>query len=272
MRRSVAYGCSLLGILSLIACENVSSSPEVPASIEFAPLAFPSVAVGDVMRDTLGNPQPFRAIVRNVRGDIIEDAPVRYLYVQFGRDSALQVDSVTGAVRAIKVPSGSPVQLAARYQTALQILRDIKVSRTPDTVFATPAVRPTLQVSLPDTGRQAVQSNSAGVDVRVQYRDSTKALRDVSDWLVRFAVIRPANRSNDTAAAVYVISENGTPGQTAVTSGGGTATRRIRVRADRFPAAGRGVDTVVVEAVAVRRGVPVPGAPVQILIPVTRRP
>lgn len=270
--RGAVHTVVLLIAVPLTACENVSGSPDVPASIEFAPLAFPSVALGDVMRDTLGNPQPFRAIVRNVRGDIIEDAPVRYLYVQLGRDSALQVDSVTGAVRATKVPSGSPVQLAARYQTALQILRDIKVSRTPDTAFANPAVRPTLQVSLPDTGRQAVQRNSAGVDVRVQYRDSTGALKDVADWLVRFAVTRPANRTNDTAAAVYVISENGTPGQTAVTSGGGTAARRIRVRADRFPAAGTAVDTVVIEAVAVRRGVPVPGAPVQILIPVTRRP
>lgn len=272
MRRGARHALSLVSVLLLTACENVSSSPDVPASIEFAPLAFPSVAVGDVMRDTLGSPQPFRAIVRNVRGDIIEDAPVRYLYVQFRRDSALQVDSVSGAVRALKVPSGSPVQLAARYETALQILRDVKVSRTPDTAFANPAVRPTLQVSLPDTGRQAVQSNSAGVEVRVQYRDSTKALKDVSDWLVRFAVTRPANRTNDTAAAVYVISENGTPGQTAVTSGSGTAVRRIRIRADRFPAAGRSVDTVVVEAVAMRRGVPVPGAPVQILIPVSRRP
>jgi hypothetical protein len=271
-RRAVLWATATVGAVTLVACENVSSSPNVPASIEFAPLAFPSVAVGDVLRDTLGTPQPFRAIVRNVAGDVIEDAPVRYLYVQFARDSALQVDSLTGAVRALKVPTGSPVQIAALYEPALLIVRDVKVSRTPDTVFVTTATRPLLQVSLPDTGRQATQSNSAPVDVRLQYRDSTGALKDVSDWLVRFAVTRPANLRNDTAAAVYVISENGTPGQTAVTTGGGTAARRIRVRADRFPAAGTTVDTVVVEAVAVRRGVPVPGAPVQILVPVSRRP
>jgi len=94
----------------------------------------------------------------------------------------------------------------------------------------------------------------------------------VNGWLVRFAVVRPANRLNDTAAAVYLVDDRGRAGQVDTTGTEGLASRRVRVRSSRFPAAGAAVDTIEIEAAVMVRGEPVGGAPVRIRVPVGTSP
>jgi hypothetical protein len=250
------------------ACADIVTDPLVPVTIEAEPQAFPSIAIGDVLRDTLGNEQPIRVTVRNIQGDVIEDAPIRYLYVQAQRDSALEVDSTTGRVLVRKQPAAGQLQIAARYAFALQVLIPVIVTNEPDTAFATDTdLR--LVGFVPDTGRRGVDSNSVSVGTRVQYKNATQALQPVNDWLVRYAIVRPANQTNDTTASVFLVNENGRPSQIDTTDGSGSASRRVRVRPLLFPAAGRTVDTVEVEAMIWRRGQPVKGAPIRILIPVS---
>lgn len=249
------------------ACADIVTDPLVPVSIEAEPQAFPSIAVGDVLRDTLGVPQPIRVTLRNIQGDVIADAPIRYLYVQAQRDSALEVDSTTGLVRVLKRPASGPLQIAARFAFDLQVLIPLIVTNEPDTAFTTDTVL-RLVGFVPDTGRRGADSNSVSLGTRVQYKNATGALQPVNDWLVRYAVVRPANRTNDTTASVFLVNENGRPSQIDTTDAGGSAARRVRVRPLQFPAAGRTVDTVEVEAMTWRRGRPVPGAPIRFLIPV----
>ncbi len=246
-------------------CAQIGTDPDVPASIEALPLPFPSIAIGDVLRDTLGVEQPLRAVLRNVRGDIIADAPVRWLYVQYARDSALEVDSVTGHIRALSLPTGT-AQVAARYASSLQILLPIRVTNAPDTAFRADSAH--LVGFVPDTGRLGADSNSVAVTVRLQYRNATNVLQNADHWLVRFTVVRPANLANDTTAAVFLMDDNRRPSQLDTTTAG-LASRRVRVRPLQFPATGVDVDTVEVEAMVMRQGVPVPGAPIRILVPVS---
>jgi phosphotransferase system HPr-like phosphotransfer protein len=247
-------------------CAEIGTDPAVPASIEFSKLPFPAIAVGDSLRDTLGVAVPLRAIVRNIGGDEIVDAPLRYL----SRDTLLVVDSVTGHVFARARPSTNPVSVASRFEQSLQILSTLRVTNAPDTAFRTDTAALRSLVSEGVIG--AADSNTVAVEVRVQGPDEADALQNVNGWLVRFAVVRPANRLNDTAAAVYLVDDRGRAGQVDTTGTEGLASRRVRVRSSRFPAAGAAVDTIEIEAAVMVRGAPVRGAPVRIRVPVGTRP
>lgn len=249
-------------MLASVACAEIGTDPDVPASLEIARFPFPSVAVGDSLRDTLGVAFPVRAIVRNISGGVLEDAPIRYL----SRDTMLLVDSVTGHVFARALPAQNPASVAARFEQALQILAQVRVTNGPDTVFRTDTAALPSLVSEGVIG--AADSNTVAVQVHVRYRSSTDALQNVNDWLVRFAVVSPANLTNDTAAAVYLVDDRGRAGQIDTTGSDGFASRRVRVRSSRFPAPGVAEDTIEVEAAVMRRGVAVPGAPVRIRVPV----
>lgn len=244
--------------MASVACAEIGTDPNVPASLEIARFPFPSVAVGDSMRDTLGVAFPVRAIVRNISGDVIEDAPLRYL----SRDTLLVVDSVTGHVFARGVPTQNPASVAARFEQALQILAPVRVTTAPDTAFRTDTAALPALVSEAVIG--AADSNTVAVQVRVQ----TDSLQNVNAWLVRFAVVHPANAVNDTAGAVYLVDDRGRASQIDTTGTDGFASRRVRVRSSRYPAAGVTVDTITIEAAVMRRGEPIKGAPVQIRVPV----
>ncbi len=255
-----------LAAISFGACATIDTDPSVPASIEVAPFAFPSIAIGDSLRDTLGVAQPLRVILRNIDGDVIENPPIRFLYVQSERDSAIVVDSVTGMVEVVKRPTGTNIQIAARFEEAIQILIPIRVTNAPESVFRVGT--PSIKGFVPDTGGLGNAENSVPVEVRVQYVDSLDRLANVGDWLVRFAVVKPDNRLNDPTRSVFLVNDNFRASQIDTTEANGTAGRRLRIRPSLFPAGGAAIDTVEVEAMVYVRGDTVPGAPVRILIPV----
>lgn len=248
------------------ACAEIGTGPDVPAAIELAPFPFPSIVVGDTLRDITGRVAPVRAIVRNTAGDPIDPAPVRYLYADFNRDSALLVDSLTGLVVARKAIT-SEARIAARVGGALQVLRPLIVTQRPDTAFITAAPSP-FTVTLPDTGRAGAQSNSSpALTVSVQSRAADR-LNGVAGWLVRFEIVKPANPTNDTSATVYLVDDRGSASVVDTTDGGGSAGRRVRIRAGFYPPVSG--DTVDVRATVLYRGTAVPGAPVRLRLPVRR--
>jgi hypothetical protein len=256
--------CTCVLAVAVVGCADINTDPAVPASIELGAQAFPSIAVGDSLRDTLGVARPLRALLRNLRGDVIEDAPVRFL----SRDAALVVDSVTGHAFAVSRPSGGNVQVAARFEQALQALQSIRISREPDAVTRLDSAR--IDSLLADGTPGALAANRAEIAVRASWRDTAGAVQPSTDWLVRFAVVEPANPRNDTTAAVFLIDDVGRARQLDTTDTNGRASRFIRVRASLFPGAGVVEDTVVVEALVRRRGQSVPAEPLRIRVPVRR--
>ena len=134
-RWATRAGSGLVLVLVSAACAEVGSGPDVPAAIEIAELPSPSVVIGDTLRNIAGVVTPVRATVRNLSGDVIAGAAVRYLYADFGRDSAIAIDSVTGIVRALRATlGGSDGRLGARVGASLQVLKTVAVVLRPDTV------------------------------------------------------------------------------------------------------------------------------------------
>lgn len=267
-RAGAAAALALLGIAA--ACSTIGIDPAEPAAIEMAPLPAPAIVIGDSLRDANGVAMPVRAIVRNIRGEIITDAPVTYVYAEYNRDSALIVDPVSGYVTAVKEPAGE-ARLAARVGTALQVLRPIRVTLRPDSIDreGQPAIVE-LVTTLPDTNRTSAQANtSVGLNVVVRHVREDETTAPVRSWLVRYSLVMPANGTNDSTAAVFLVNEAGLASSIDTTDATGIATRFVRVRAALFPA-GTEPDSVVVEASASYRGVPLRGAPVRMTVPVRR--
>lgn len=257
----------IAGTIIGTACAEIGLGPNEPAAIEFTPFPSPSIVVGDTLRNIDGVVTPIRALVFNVRGDVIEDATTRYLYADFNTDSALQVDSATGMVIAKKLVSGDK-RLTARIGSTLQVLRPIRIVIRPDSVDGT---GPTtiLGTSLPDTGRAGAEANSTRAFTVTVRNLEGRTATPVRIWPVRFQLVSPANPTNDTTASAYLVDDQGRASTIDTTDESGSAARRVRIRAVLFPT-GAAVESVVVRAVASYKGVPLKGSPVRITAPVRR--
>ena len=250
------------------ACVEIGSEPNTPAAIELEPFASPSIVVGDTLRDVNGALARINAIVRNVRGEIITDAPVRFVYADFTRDSALQVDSSSGFVYALR-PANGEARIAARVGNTLQVLRTVIVTVRPDFMTVSKDTAAVLVTALPDTARLNDNPNISeplNVVVRHNLENTTTG---VNAWLVSFRIVAPANPANDSSAAAFLVNTAGRPSALDTTDAGGTATRRVRVRAAQFPA-GATTGVVAVEVTTSYRGKPIVGAPDTIYVPVRR--
>jgi hypothetical protein len=258
-------------IMTSAACAEVGSGPDVPAAIELTALPSPSVVIGDTLRTIDGVVAPVKAIVRNLSGDPIADAPVRYLYADFARDSALKVDSSSGIVVALRA-SSADARLAARVGTSLQVLKTVVVTSRPDSMDRVGQVTPTLfTTTLLDTGAVGRTANSSNaLTAVVRHKSSTAGVTTtVNGWPVRFELLSPANPTNDTTRSVYLVDDVGRASSLDTTDAGGVAGRKVRIRAALFPAAGV-TDSVIVQATATYRGQLLPGGPVRIALPVKR--
>ncbi len=249
------------------ACAEIGIGPNEAAAIELDPFPSPSVVVGDTLRTIDGVVSPVRARVFNVRGELIGDAAPRYLYADYNIDSALAIDSATGIVVARTLVAGDK-RIAARIGGTLQVLRGIRIVTRPDSVSGT-SLTEILGTTVPDTGRQGQENNSTkALSVTVRNRDGN-AVSPVRSWPVRFQLVSPANPTNDTMAAVYLVDDQGRASTLDTTDDSGAAGRRVRVRALQFPV-GAAVESVVVRATVTYRGQPLKGSPVRITAPVRR--
>ena len=251
-----------------VSCAEVGSAPDVPAAIELTALPSPSVVIGDTLRNIDGLVAPVKAVVRNVSGDVIVDANVRYLYADYARDSALAVDSITGIVRALKATKAD-ARLAARAGASLQILKILIVTQRPDSADAI-GLTPTLfTTTLADTGRTGANANtSPALSMTVRHVDST-GVTNVHGWPVKFEILSPANATNDTTKSAWLVDDQGRASVLDTTDGSGLAGRKVRVRAAQYPAVGV-TDSVIVRATATYKGKALKGVPVRLALPIKR--
>jgi hypothetical protein len=271
MRRT--FGCAVAGLV-LTACAEVGSGPDVPAAIEISDLPSPSVVIGDTLRDIAGVVAPMKATVRNLNGDVIAGASVRYLYADFGRDSALAIDPVTGIVRAVRALLGvTEGRLGARVGGSLQVLKNLAVVLRPDSVDrAGQSAITTFVTTLADTGRSGANNNrSPALTIVVRNIDTLRVASAVRAWPVRFEVITPANRTNDTTQSVFLVDESGRPSVLDTTDQSGIAGRSVRIRSARFPVSGD-TASVVVRAFVTYKKSSLRGAPFDLTLPVRKPP
>ncbi|MEP6832675.1 MAG: hypothetical protein ABJB74_04740 [Gemmatimonas sp.] len=269
-RRALVWAALLVPLF--VACADVRLAPSVPATLEFANFAAPAIVVGDSLRDVDGVAVPVHAVVRNQDGDVLADAPVRFVYADANRDTAVFVDSVTGYVVSLKALIGTAitVRIAARTGKSLQAIRTVLITTRPDTVISGSTPIDTLRTTLPDTGSAAAQANTSGaLSVTLRHTDGTASTL-VSNYLVKFELVQPANPMNDSTAAVFLVNDARMVSNIDTTDVSGIASRFVRVRSSQFPT-GTALDSAVVRATVSYKGQSVKGSPILLVVPIIKK-
>ena len=230
----------------IAACFEVPTGANDILSIEFKPLASPSVVVGDSLRDTLGAIQPLSITAFNYSGAEVENPPVIFTAL----DRGIKVDSVTGIVSGDSARSTARVFATVR---GLSISVPIAVVLRPDTVLGANA-RDSLSYSVLDSA-----NISAPIGVKVVHATPVDTTA-VPSYLVSFRILSPV----DTAFA-KLVTETSARSTLDTTDAGGVASRRVRIDVSRLASA---VDSVIVQAFVRYRGVDVRGSPARLVLKV----
>ena len=273
MLRARRVPSSILGLAIALAVPVFGCSdalgPDEPFSLEFTPIAAPSIVSGDTLRDIDGNAIPLQATAYNSRGLPIEDAEVTF--VVFDTSGAITVDPATGYMVATGSARGT-VRIVASVGTLQSSPRTIEIVPVP-TAAARFGTTDTLRYSFANPAL----NTSAPLEVRVT-RDSANA--PVPAYLVRFRLATPADtivaRIVDEGTRRSPLDPTGaTHVDTTETAGtrAGVAGRRIRLTpgASLSPT----LDSVVVFADVRYRGTHVTGSPVRLVLyvkPLTTTP
>ncbi|MEO7103444.1 MAG: hypothetical protein ABI311_08675 [Gemmatimonadaceae bacterium] len=235
--------------LIAVACAEISTDPQVVASIAIDSLVSPSIVANDSLRDTLGIARPMHATIYNIQGTPLASIPIRFRTP----DSGLTVDSVLGYVVA-DTARASGIRLFAAAGSLQAAPDTVYIVPKPDTVVAVNA-RDSLLYSLTDTA--SVVSNP--LQLQLQHLNVGGGTLPVRSYIVSYAITYPS----DTVLAKLVTRDGSRRSSIDTTDATGTSARRIRLRTLSLTSAS---DSVVVVAMVRYLGMPVPGAPIRFVL------
>lgn len=239
---------------AVFACTDISGSSTAVLSIQFDSLGAPSVVVGDTLRDTTG--AVIVPVVRafDFRGEEITSAPVRFL----SPDSGVTVDSITGIIVGDSLRSTS-VRIVATVGT-LQAIQNLALTLRPDFIAALHD-RDSLTYSLIDTTLN-VTSEQTMLTVKLSHgvapNDSA-----VKSYIVSFAIVEQSD-----PRLAELVNGAGKPAVVDTTDANGVAGRSIRLHPLFLTTP---IDSIIVNATARYRGIPVSGSPVRLVLKIKPR-
>jgi len=246
-----------LGVVSLLvasvaiagvdACTDISTDPNAVLSLQFDSLAAPAVVVGDTLRDTLGVVAHPVIHAFNFQGDEIAAPAVFFV----SPDSGVTVDSASGVIVADSLRS-TPARIVANVGT-LQAIQKVAVTLRPDFIAAVNGLD-TLEYSILEESKDT----SAHLTVSLQHGAAQDSA--VGSWIVSFAIV-----SQHKPGLVELVNDAGKPSSVDTTDASGIAGRKIQLHPVNLDSATQ-VDSVIVNATARFRGVPVSGSPVRLVV------
>ncbi|HYS69096.1 MAG TPA: hypothetical protein VEM14_02575 [Gemmatimonadaceae bacterium] len=256
-RREPGRGVGALAVVSIavvslagaLSCSDLSGSKLPVLSIQFDTLPYPSVVVGDTLRDSTG------AIIHPVvhafdfDGKEILPPPVYFL----SPDSGVTVDSATGIIVADSLRS-TPARIVAAVGT-LQAVQRVNVTLRPDTIFAVNSLD-SLLYSIIDTTLD-VSPNALTIKLSHGTVPNDTA---VTSYIVSFAIV-----SQPELNLADLVNDAGKVSLVDTTDASGIAGRKIRLHPVALSSATEG-DSIIVSATAKYRGVPVSGSPVRLVL------
>lgn len=234
------------------ACAELTTPPGQAAAIDFTGFPYPAIITGDSLRDSLGVVTPLTATVYDARGAVLTGTTITFV----SPDTGVTIDAL-GRLRTTRRPGSLRVYAAV---DGLQSGgRTLLVTAAPDTVAATSAMAPSVTYTIPD----ASTNLSPELSIAVRSRTDLSA-PNVAGWLVRWRAVHRGDTIvvGDTTLVVLQ-SAAGRRGSIDTTTAAGVSIRRLRIFANRLPAA---VDTFTVLADVRKHGVPVAGSPVRFTI------
>ncbi|HXD48115.1 MAG TPA: hypothetical protein VN600_05050 [Gemmatimonadaceae bacterium] len=232
------------------------SAPKGPASISSLQLPSPSVVIGDVMRDSSGAPAMLSVIAYDADGNRLPGVTPQFVitdsikFAHFDANGLLTGDSVgavhvLGQIGNLQTPVATvPITVAP---TGIAAVTPVDTFRIPFTTDTTPAVTP---VGAVISGANGTFAQGFVVHFALTYAPATKAGKSPAVSI----------RDLDTVTAV------------GVTDVSGHVSRSLAVivpfLADDSLAAGKKVDSAVVEMTASYKGSAIPGSPVHVVVPI----
>jgi hypothetical protein len=247
-----------------VACIDMSA-PNGPASISVLQLPSPSVVVGDVMRDSNGAPAPLAVTAYDAN-----DAPLSGLSAQFFVTDTLHIAHIDAENRVFGDKIGT-TRILGQIGSLQTSAVTVPVTYAPDHI-AIAGRADSLNAPLGADSATSVGTLSLPVSVK-SAQDSA-----AQGFIVKYAIVHaPATVAGAKSPAVYLTSESGTLASADTSDGSGQASPRLVVnslflaaRDTLYATAQTGKkDSVIVEASAKYKGVPLSGSPVRFVVKVT---
>lgn len=244
-------------IFAAMACGQIADPAGGILSVSQLIPAWPSVVIGDVLRDSVGQPAPLTIVAYDVAGKPVTTAASTFVTP----DSGIRIDgnllygvkSRTGAARVYG-------QVGA-LQTAAA---SVDVVESPDSLARGARRTAAISPSLLDSTSES--SFSEAITDTVLHRGAT--LAGVKSWVVKYTIVRQPAAASTSAPAAIVVDESGRASPLDSTTAAGVASRRVQVKAIRLLDP-RLADSVIVRITAQYKGVALPGSPYDVVIPFT---
>ncbi|MFN8571889.1 MAG: hypothetical protein U0132_07515 [Gemmatimonadaceae bacterium] len=243
-----------IALLALAGCIDLSTNPDEIVAIEFAPLGYTAVVMGDTLRDSTGVLAPMSTKMIDGAGNVVSGQAVTYVAL----DSLLQV---TTAGLAIAKNTAGTARIVATGGGLQSVTRSVDVVSRPDSLAVDN--RPdTLRLGIPDD--PAV--NITG-EFRLKLVSKTVPVTFPKSWVVYY---RLTYQGTDVApgdtSLLFLVNEQGRPAVADTTDTQGLVSRRVRFKL--VPGKVPALDSIIVTAQASYKGALVLGAPARMVVPV----
>jgi len=240
-----------VAVLALSGCVDLSTNPNEIVAIEFAPLPYPAVVVGDSLRDSLGVVAPLQGKLLNGSGDVATKPAMIF----FSLDTI--VDVSTSGVTVAHQTVGT-ARLLASGGGLQSVIRTLDTTLLPDTLTVD-AAPDTLRLTIPD---DATANTSTDLRLKLQ---SISGGGTVRSWVITFKLqYRSADIAPTDTSLLYLSNESGRPSRVDTTDASGLVSRRLRFKV--IPGQVPALDSVIVTAEAKYKGALVPGAPARMVV------
>ncbi len=241
-----------------LACVDLSA-PKGPAAISLIHLPAQFVVRGDVMRDSAGTPAPPLIFEFNANGQqtgaalaqffILDSAPVAH----FDPTTGVLVGDRLGTVNFIGQVTGLQTPTTQAFVTVEPQVID-------EGTGALDTIKPPL-----NTDTTLVLSVNAGAS-KLPVIVSGVGDTGVQGVVVHYTLVRTLASSSPSRQAVYITNATALSNVDTTNSAGATTINQINVKAnllaDAAVATGQKVDSVIVQATATYKGMPLAGSPV----------
>jgi len=248
-----AWVAAIFAVTAVVfACTSISDSSTAVLSIQFDSLPTPAVVVNDTLRDTTG--AIVHPVVRafNFKGGEVVPAPVWFQ----SPDSGITVDSATGIIVADSLRSSSARIIATVGK--LQAIQRVDVTLRPDLITAVNALD-SLKYSVLDTTKNV----SGQLQVKLTHGVSNDSA--VKSYIVSFQIVSQPDPPPGGPPLGELVNDGGKASIIDTTDASGIAGRKIRLHLGGLTS-GTQVDSIIVNATAKFRGIPVTGSPVRLVV------
>ena len=239
-------------VLALAGCVDLSTDPNEIVAIEFAPLPYPAVVLGDSLRDAQGVVTKLSGQLFDGSGGIVSKSPLAF----FSLDTIVDVSTL--GVTVARQTTGT-ARLLASGGGLQSITRLLETVLRPDT-FTVEASPDTLRLLVPDD----VSANVSG-EFRLKVQSRSGAGGGVRSWVVDFRLrYKSVDIAPTDTALLYLVDESGRRSVVDTSDANGVVSRKVRFKV--IPGQVPVLDSIVVTAETKYKGALVPGAPARMVV------